>query len=427
MKRIVVAAALAGALGVTLTAAWGSSQAAPQQAPAPAPAPPPMPAILKTYAAVTADRLQRPDAADWLMVRGTYEGWSYSPLDQITTTNVKQLQPLWVFATGVANGHEAPALVNRGVMFVATPGNQVIALDAKTGMLLWRYRRPLPEDVVLIHATSRGVALYGDKVFFASGEAVLVALDSRTGKEVWTAKVDDNKKGYYMTLAPLVADGKVIVGASGGELGVRGFIAAYDPETGEQVWRTYTVPAAGEPGSETWPAGDQWKTGGGSVWITGTYDPQTNLTFWGTGNGGPWMGDQRPGDNLFTSSTVALDAATGKMKGYFQYNPNESWDWDEVSPPILVDFTRSGRTIKGLVDVARDGYLWFLERTDSGIRFIDGKPFVRQNVFRKLDPQTGRPDVDPDRNPGRTKARSSVHRTGEARTGRRSRSVQRRG
>jgi len=404
MKRIFVAAALASALGVTLTAAWGSPQAASQQAPAAPPAPPPMPTVLKTYAAVTADRLQRPDAADWLMVRGTYEGWSYSPLDQITTTNVKQLQPLWVFATGVANGHEAPALVNRGVMFVATPGNQVIALDAKTGMLLWRYRRPLPEDVVMIHATSRGVALYGDKVFFASGEAVLVALDSRTGKEVWTAKVDDNKKGYYMTLAPLVADGKVIVGASGGELGVRGFIAAYDPETGEQVWRTYTVPAAGEPGSETWPAGDQWKTGGGSVWITGTYDPQTNLTFWGTGNGGPWMGDQRPGDNLFTSSTVALDAATGKMKGYFQYNPNESWDWDEVSPPILVDFTRSGRTIKGLVDVARDGYLWFLERTDSGIRFIDGKPFVRQNVFRKLDPQTGRPDVDPDRKPGTNKS-----------------------
>src|SRR5579864_3441014 len=270
-KAILVATALASALGVTLTAARSTSQAVSSQ-PGAAPPPPPMPTILKTYAAVTSDRLKKPAAADWLMTRGTYDGWSYSPLDQITTANVQQLQPMWVFSTGVANGHEAPALVNQGVMVVSTPANQVIALDAKTGTLLWRYKRQLPEDVVLLHATSRGVALYGDKVFFAAGEAVLVALDARTGKEAWTARVEDNQKGYYMTLAPLIADGKVIVGASGGELGVRGFIAAYDPETGQQLWRTYTVPAPGEEGSETWPQGDQWKTGGGSIWITGTYD-----------------------------------------------------------------------------------------------------------------------------------------------------------
>ncbi|HXI30445.1 MAG TPA: PQQ-dependent dehydrogenase, methanol/ethanol family [Vicinamibacterales bacterium] len=401
-KRILVAAVLAGALSVALSAAWGLPQAAGGQPPpiAPASPPPPMPAILKTYAAVTAARLKQPDAGDWLMVRRTYDGWNYSPLDQITRSNATRLQPLWVFATGATNGHEAPALVNRGVMFVATPGNQVLALDAKRGALLWRYRRPLPEDVVLAHPTSRGVALYGDKVFFAAGEAVLVALDAATGTERWTARVEDNSKGYYMTLAPLVADGKVIVGASGGELGVRGFVAAYDPDTGKQLWRTYSVPAPGEPGSETWPKGDQWKTGGGSVWVTGTYDAQTNLTFWGTGNGGPWMGDQRPGDNLYTSSTIALDAATGALKGHFQYHPNDSWDWDEVSPPILVDFTRRGRTVKGLIDVARDGYLWFLERTDGRINFVDGKPYVKQNVFRSLDPKTGRPDVDPVRQPG---------------------------
>ena len=160
------------------------------------------------------------------------------------------------------------------------------------------------------------------------------------------------------------------------------------------------MPAPGEPGSETWPQGDQWKTGGGSIWVTGNYDPDTNLAFWGTGNGGPWMGDQRPGDNLYTASTIAIDVATGKIKGYHQYNPNESWDWDEVSPPILVDYKRNGKTIKGLIDVARDGYLWFLERTDGQINFVEGKPFVKQNVFKSLDPKTGRPEVDPDHKPG---------------------------
>jgi len=286
-------------------------------------------------------------------------------------------------------------------MFVATPGNQVIAIEAKTGVLLWRYKRPLADDVILLHATSRGVALYGDKVYFASGDAVLVALDAATGKEVWTATVGDNKLGYYCSVAPLVAGGKVIVGASGGEVGVRGFVAAFDAETGKPAWKTFTVPAPGEPGSETWPAGgEQWKTGGGSVWVTGNYDPETNLTFWGTGNGGPWMGDQRPGDNLYTSSTVAFDVATGAIKGHFQYHPNDSWDWDEVSPPILVDYQRNGRTVKGLINVARDGYLWFLERTSGPIKFVQGMPFVKQNVFRSLDPKTGRPDVDPARQPG---------------------------
>jgi alcohol dehydrogenase (cytochrome c) len=244
------------------------------------------------------------------------------------------------------------------------------------------------------------VALYGDKVFFARAEAVLVALDARTGREVWSTTVEENRNGYYISLAPLVADGKVIVGASGGALGVRGFVAAYDPDTGRQVWKVFTVPAPGEPGSDTWPQGDQWKTGGGSIWVTGNYDPATKLAYFGTGNGGPWMGDQRPGDNLYTASTIAIDVTTGTIRGHHQYNPNESWDWDEVSPPILVDYQRSGRTIKGLIDVARDGYLWFLERSDGPIRFVEAKPYVKQNVFRAVDPTTGRADVDPDRKPG---------------------------
>ncbi len=268
--------------------------------------PPPTPAVLRDYKPVTAERLKNPEPQNWLMIRRTYDGWGYSPLDQITPANVARLRPVWGFSTGETKVHEAAPVINNGVMFVSTPNNQVIAIDAKSGNLLWRYRRPRPTGSIVLHDTSRGVALLGDRVYWAAGEAVLVALDVKTGREVWTAPVADNKAGYYITLAPLIADGKVMVGASGGELGVRGFVAAFDPENGKELWRTYTIPAPGEPGSETWPNGDQWKTGGGPVWVTGNYDPETNTAYWGTGNGGPWMGDQRPGDDLYTSSTLAL-------------------------------------------------------------------------------------------------------------------------
>ena len=397
--KTLYAAVVASALALVLAARVGSAQQ-PAAAPPPLLPPAPIPAVLQTYKTVTPDQLKQPDDSDWLMYRRTYNGWGYSPLGQITPENAAQLKPVWTMATGQVEGHQAPPIVNNGVMFVATPGNQVLAIDAKTGDLLWRFKRPIPEDILLLHPTSRGVALLDDKVYFAAADAVLVALDARSGNEVWTAKVEDYTHGYYMSLAPLVADGKVMVGVSGGELGVRGFVAAFDAETGKPVWQTYTVPAPGEKGSETWPKGDQWQHGGGSVWITGAYDPDTNLTFWGTGNGGPWMGDQRPGDSLYTSSVLALDATTGAIKGYHQYHPNDSWDWDEVSPPIIVDYQHGGKTVKGLVDVARDGYLWMLERTADQINFVDGKPFVRQNVFNGLDPETGRPNVDPARQPG---------------------------
>jgi alcohol dehydrogenase (cytochrome c) len=384
------------AAALSLLATAGAGFAQPPSSPGPTVVPP----VLKNYQPVTADRLKNPEAANWLMIRRTYDGWGYSPLEEITPANVKRLKPVWVFATGEPRVHEAAPIVNNGAMFVSTPNNQVLAIDVQTGNLLWRYKRPRPADARVPHETNRGVALYGDKVLFAAGEAVLVSIDARTGQEVWATQVADNKSGYYITLAPLVAGGKVMVGASGGEYGIRGFVAAYDPDTGKEAWRTYTVPAPGEPGSETWPKGNQWKTGGGSVWVTGNYDPQTNLAFWGVGNGGPWMGDQRPGDNLYVSSTIAIDVATGKIKGHFQYHPNDSWDWDEVSPPILVDYQRQGRTFKGLIDVARDGYLWFLERSDNNIHFIQGKPYVKQNVFTRLDPETGRPEVDAEHKPG---------------------------
>lgn len=387
---------------VTLAAALTLDAASGQQAAPPSPDAPAPPRVAG-YAAVNADRLLHPEDSNWLMIRRTYDGWGFSPLREITPRNVARLKLVWSFSTGEGRPHESAPVVNDGVMFVTSPNNQVIAFDAKTGVPLWRYRRPRPAGASVPHETNRGVALYGDKVYVAAGEAVLVALDARTGREVWTTTVADNRSGYYITLAPLVAGGVVMVGASGGEFGIRGFVAGFDPESGKQLWRTYTVPAPGEPGSDTWPGGEQWKTGGAPVWVTGNYDPETNIAYWGVGNGGPTVGDKRPGDNLYTSSTLAIDVGTGAIKGYFQYHPNDSWDWDEVSPPLLIDYRRGGRTIKGLVDVARDGYLWFLERSNGPIRFVDGKPFVYQNVFRGLDPKTGRPDVDPEHTPGSNK------------------------
>ena len=370
---------------------------------APIPAPPanaPVPTALANYQAVTTQRLLKPEDGNWLMIRRTYDGWGYSPLDQITPQNVTRLKAVWSFATGETRAHEGAPVINNGVMFVTTPMNQVIAIDAKSGNLLWRYRRPRPQGANVPHEVNRGVALYGNNVYWLAGEAVLVALNAKTGRIVWETPVADNKAGYYTTLAPLVANGRILVGASGGEYGIRGFVAAFDAETSKEAWRTFTIPAPGEPGSDTWPKGDQWKTGGAPVWVTGNYDPETNLAFFGTGNGGPTIGDNRPGDNLYTASTIAFDVATGAIKGYHQYHPNDSWDYDEVSPPILVDYRRNGRTIKGLIDVARDGYLWFLERSSGPIKFVEGKPYVYNNVIRGLDPVTGRPDIDPAHKPG---------------------------
>jgi len=357
------------------------------------------------YSPVTDARLANPEPQNWLMVRGGYKGWSYSQLDKINVGNVRSLVPVWSFSTGVDSGHEAPPIVNNGMMFVATPYNQVIALDAATGDFLWRFKRKIPEGFSALHNTSRGVALYGDKVFFAGLDATLVALDAKTGKVAWEAPVEDWKTGYYMTMAPLIVKGKVLVGVAGGEFGVRGFVQAFDSDTGKPAWKTYTIPAPGEPGSDTWQKADTWKTGGASTWMTGNYDTDTNTVYWGTGNASPWFGDQRPGDNLYTSSTVALDGDTGKIKGHFQYQQNESWDWDEMNAPMLVDFQKDGATVKGLLKPARNGYLYWLKRNDNGtIDFIDAKAYVPQNVFKSIDPKTGRPVIDEAHKPATGKA-----------------------
>ncbi|HQT77219.1 MAG: PQQ-dependent dehydrogenase, methanol/ethanol family [Rhodospirillales bacterium 20-64-7] len=349
------------------------------------------------YSPVTQQRLENPEPGNWLLYRRTYDGHGFSPLKQINVDNVKSLEPVWTFSTGVGEGHEAPPMVNNGIMYVATPYGQVLALNAKTGDLIWRYKHKLPEDLFQLHPTSRGVAMWGDKLFLAATDDHLIAIDAKTGKEVWNTKVQDYQKGQYMTLEPLVVNGKVMVGGSGGEFGVRGYVAAFDADSGKELWRTYTIPAPGEPGSNTWQ-GDAWKTGGGSVWITGTYDPKRNIAYWGVGNAAPWPGDQHPGDNLFTSSVIALNPDTGKMVGYHQYHQNDSWDWDEIDSPMLIKMNHNGQPFDGLVHPGRDGYLWVLKQDDQGIHFVSGKPFVGQNAFKGLD-ESGRPIVDPEHKP----------------------------
>jgi alcohol dehydrogenase (cytochrome c) len=354
------------------------------------------------YNNVTTARLLSPEPGNWLMYRRTYDSHGYSPLKQINRRNVSKLKPVWSYSTGMREGHQAPPVVNDGFMFVTTPHNHLLALDAATGDLIWRYSRDLPEDQYQMHPTNRGVALYEDKVYMATADAYIVALKATTGEVLWEAEVEDYAKGYYMTLAPLVANGNVMTGVSGGEFGIRGFVAAFDAQTGEAAWKTYTIPGPGEKGNESWP-GDTWKTGGVPVWITGSFDPKLNLTYWGTGNGGPWMGDKRPGDNLYATSVIALDADTGELKAHHQYHWNDTWDWDEVSAPLLIDYERDGKMISGLVHPGRNGYLWFLERSADKIGFIDAGPYVRQNVFTSLDPVTGRPEYDPRRTPGTQK------------------------
>jgi len=360
---------------------------------------------LGAYTPVTDARLANPEPSNWLQYRGNYAGWGYSPLDKINEKNVGKLKMAWSLATGVTDGHQSPPIVINGYMYVTTPGAQVICIDATNGIELWRWKKDLPADLLQLHPTNRGVALYGDKVYVATVDAHLVALDARTGKVAWSVAVGDSKALQYITLAPLAAKGKIMVGSAGGETGVRGFVAAYDASTGKEAWRTFTTPSPGQPGSETWPAGDGYKNGGGSVWITGTYDPVNNLAYWGTGNPAPWPTEGRKGDNLYTTSAIALDVETGAIKGHHQYHHNDAWDWDEVSAPVLIDTEIKGRKVQAAVHAGRNGYLWMLERQPTGkIGFIDAVPFVHNDVFTSIDKKTGRPSYDPAKTPGMAKA-----------------------
>ena len=292
---------------------------------------------------------------------------------------------------------EVSPIVVDGVMYVSGP-NTAAALDVRTGRELWTWRRPIPKDYQNIGfgRVNRGPAILDDQIFVATLDCYLVALDAKSGLERWSAKVEDYKPGYSMTLAPLAIRGKVLVGVSGGETGIRGFVDAYDAKTGSRVWRFHTIPGPGEPGNETWP-GDSWKTGGGSTWVTGSYDPETNLVYWGIGNPGPdWNPDSRRGDNLYTCSLVALDGDTGKLKWHFQFTPNDSHDWDSTHVPVLFEAEVRGARRKLVAVANRNAFYYVLDRSTG--EFVAGRPYAKQTWAKGLDDR-GSPIVIPDTEP----------------------------
>ena len=345
---------------------------------------------------VTHERLLQgtQQAADWLMFGGNYEGWRFSPLDDIDRDTVKNLQAAWIFQTGVPAQMQASPLVADGVMYLTAAYNKVFALDAATGDPIWKYDHPLPDDLrICCGPGNRGVALAGDKVVMATLDARVVALDRKTGAVVWNTEADDYAGGYSFTLAPLIVRDNVIVGIAGGEYGIRGYIDAYDLKTGQRKWRRYTVPDEGEPGAETW-AGDSYKNGGGPAWVTGSYDADLDLVYWATGNPAPdWNGDGREGDNLYTNSVLALDPDTGDVRWYFQFTPHDIWDYDGNTGIFLLDVMRSGEPVKALAQPNRNGYLYVLDRQNG--TFLHGAQYVEQlNWATGLD-ENGRPQVDP--------------------------------
>ena len=357
-------------------------------------------------AQVTYERLRQAaqEPHNWLTYSGTYASHQYSELDQITPANVGNLEQKWVYQTQVFGPWQATPLVVDGIMYLTQRPNDVVALDARTGRAFWIYRYPTPSDQrACCGSNNRGVALLGDKLFMATLDAHLVAIDATSGDELWNVEVADMEAAYAFTLAPLAVKDKVIVGTSGGDYGIRGFIAAFDAETGDEAWRFYTIPGPGEPGHETWepcPSSpttfcdpDAWKHGGGAVWLTGSYDPELNLTYWGVGNPGPdFNPDQRPGDNLYTDSVVALDVDTGELQWHFQFTPDDQYDYDAVQIPVLVDIERNGSRFKLMLWANRNGFFYVLDR-ETG-RFFSGRPFVKVNWAEGLD-DSGRPVETP--------------------------------
>jgi alcohol dehydrogenase (cytochrome c) len=295
------------------------------------------------------------------------------------------------------NRTEVSPVVVDGVMYV-TEANSVVALDVHTGRPLWSWTRPIPKDLRTIgfFPTNRGVAVIDQLVVVGTLDAHLVALDATSGAVRWDTEVADYKVGHCITGAPIAIDGKVVTGVSGGEAGIRGFIDAYDTKTGKRAWRFWTIPGPGEPGHETWH-GDSWKTGGGSTWVSGTYDPDLKLIYWGVGNPGPDMnGDSRAGDNLYTCSLVALEAETGKLRWYFQFTPHDEHDWDATEIPVLINVTVSGQQRKVVAMANRNGFYYLLDR-ETG-KFLLGTPYAKQTWAKGLD-DSGRPVVLPNSTP----------------------------
>jgi len=352
-------------------------------------------------AQVTSDRLLKAgqEPQNWLTYSGGYAGQRHSALTEITPQNVHNLELKWVFQAHSFEKFEATPLVVDGVLYTVQAPNDVVALDAATGRVFWTYNyAPSKAARPCCGRVNRGLAVAGDLLFMGTIDAHLIAIDAKSGKSVWNTTVGRAEAGYALTHAPLVVKDKVIVGVAGGEFGIRGFIAAYDIHTGKEVWKFYTIPGPGEPGNETW-AGDSWKHGGGSVWVTGAYDPDLNLTYWGVGNPGPdWNGDKRKGDNLYTDSVVALDPDTGTLKWHYQFSPHDEFDYDSVQVPVLADIEYQGLPRKVMLWANRNGFYYTLDRVTG--KFLVGKPFTQVNWANGFDEQ-GRPMRVPGKVPSR--------------------------
>ena len=349
-----------------------------------------------SFSPVTWERLL--NAADepenWLMYSGTLDSQHFSRLDQIHNRNVGELELKWAYQIPQLDRAETVPLVVDGVMFITEAPSNVVAVDAATGRQYWRYNHELPDDLrICCGRNNRGVAILGETLYMSTLDARLVAIDARTGNLVWNTEVADYRSGYSKTAAPLIVKDKVVTGIAGGEYGIRGFIDSYDATTGELEWRADTIPGPDHPDNQTW-AGDSWRTGGSASWITGAYDPDLDLVYWGTGNPGPdWNGDVRMGDNLYSDSAMALNMETGGLEWYFQFTPHDVHDWDAIQVPILADLRMGGETRKVMMWANRNAFYYTLDRVTG--EFLVGTPFAKQTWAEGLD-SNGRPIRLPD-------------------------------
>ena len=351
---------------------------------------------------VTADRLEhaRNEPDNWLSYSGAYDGWRHSALKTIDAASVARLGLAWAIQVDAQDMIETSPIVADGVMFLSTPPSNVRAIDATNGSTLWTYQRAIPRDAHdCCGRVNRGVAVLGDAVFVGTLDAHLVAIDSSSGDVRWDVAVAPYADGYTITAAPLAVEDKIIVGVSGGEFGIRGFLDAYDAKTGRRLWRFHTIPAPGEPGNKTW-RGESWKTGGGPTWITGSYDSQRRILYWGVGNPSPdFNGATRAGDNLYTNSVVALKVDSGELAWHFQFTPHDEHDWDSNQTPVLVDEQIGAERRPLMLWANRNGFYYVLDRSDG--TFIRARAFVPQNWATRID-EAGRPVLSEFGRPSRT-------------------------
>ena len=354
-----------------------------------------------THAQITYTRIAHADdePGSWLTYSGNYSSTRFTGLQEINTHNVQKLSPIWIYQLkNLGAPFETTPLVADKIMYISEPYSAVTALDVTTGRKIWTYTPEMPRDVKFLGfgPVNRGVALLGNEVYVGTLNAHLVCLDARSGSVKWDVVVADNKLGYAITSAPVAIDGKIIIGVSGGEAGIRGFLDAYDAKTGKRAWRLYTIPGKGETGNETWQ-GDSWKTGGGPTWVPGSYDKDLNLLYWGVGNPGPdWNGDDRKGDNLYTCSVIAVNPTTGKLVWYFQFTPHDTHDWDANQIPVLMDIKVNGKPRKTLGTANRNGFYYLLDRKTG--EFIAGQVYAKQTWASGLDAK-GKPIIVPGKEP----------------------------